>query len=212
MIKILIKYVSNIYDEILGEVEEDCNNFKKGQAVFAVLDYNCNNFIINNNHLLVPEKYIFSIDNEYLPQLLPLLKYGTIIYNSIKLLNITNNSFIEINSEYNIYYLLCKYLEPYTKNIKWINDINNITKTDISIIINGYNVILQNKYMNNSYNLLDDSIIDIYGLDMIKEALEYTNSHRIYADIIYIYMDELKNLFKLETKKKTRFFEIIAYS
>lgn len=211
MIKIEIKYISNIYDEILGEVEEDCDNFKKGQAVFAVLDYNCNNFKINNNHLLVPEKYIFSIDNEYLPQLLPLLKYGTIIYNSIKLLNITNMSFIEINSEYNIYYLLCKYLEPYTKNIKWIDNINNCTKKDITIIINGYDIILENKYMHNSYNLLDDSIIDIYGLDMIKEALEYTNSHRIYADIIYIYITELKNLLKLHTKK-TRFFEIIAYS
>jgi hypothetical protein len=205
-----IRYTSNIYDEILGEILIGNNDYKIGETVFVLLDYNKNDFNITNDILTVPSKYIIKINNDYLPQLLPLIRYGTIIYNIIRLFNINKKSKIEIYSDYNIFFLLSKYIKLYTNNIQWVEDINKIKQVDISVIINGNIIEIYNKSIKVCYDLTDVSIFDLYGIENIKEVLDYSEKHDIYADILYVYISEVRNIRNLHNKN-TRFIDVISY-
>lgn len=207
LVKIKINYTSNIYDEVLGDIEEDTINYKKGDPVFALLDFNESELIINDNHLIVPEKYVLKLNNE--PKILPLLKYGTIIYNIIKKFDINNKSTIEIVSDYNIFFLLSKYIKKYTNKMIWLQDKNDMKYEDLSIIIQGNDIYIYYKKYILYYNLNEHSIYDIFGIDNIKEAIEYSIKNNIYADISHISTNELPNI--SHNMKKCRFIDIISF-
>jgi hypothetical protein len=206
LVKIKINYTSNIYDEVLGDVEEDTINYKKGDPVFALLDFN-SELVINDNHLIVPEKYVLKLNNE--PKILPLFKYGTIIYNIIKKFDINSKSTIEIVSDYNIFFLLSKYIKKYTNKIIWIHDRNDLKYEDLSIIIQGNEINLYYKKYILYYNLNEHSIYDIFGIENVKEAIEYSIKNNIYADISYIHTYEIPNF--SHNMKKCRFIDIISF-
>lgn len=206
MAKMHVCYSNCTYDELLGYLLEDSTVYKKGDMVFALLDYGSVEQL-DIDTVVIPEKCLLSADSQDLTQLIPVLRYGTIICNVIQELQIDTETTVELSCPYNIFCLLTKYLKPVCKTVRWINETGSFKNKDAMVILAEDKVIACKQKKTLCHDFSSTSLIETYGLDNICKVLDFSIKNSIYADVSYVPFKEVNP----RHSKKTRFFGVVAY-
>ena len=209
--KVSVLYSSLDYDEFIGEViEPDESGLKANQKVCVVLDYNNPSFKICENYALrdVPTDCVFQmpdiISEEDYPQILPLIKYGTISCYVMQKYNVTPSTIVSVEANHNIYFLMSKVFKKITNHVICNSHRNSnvhITINDNIVDIDAYNI-------HEHIDFHFENVINTFGIDNVKKVIEYVVQNNIFADVIHL---SRKDSLNRSNGIKSRFFDILDF-
>lgn len=212
--KVSVLYSSLDYDEFIGEVvDPEDSPLKKGQKVCVVLDYNNPSFIIEAfeplSNLSVPKDCVFpmpeTIEESDYPQVLPLVKYGTISCYVMQKYNITPNTVVSVDANHNICFLMSKLFRKVTNHVLCNS---HHTPSNIHITINDNIVDIDSDNTHEHIDFHFENVIGTFGIDNVKKVVEYVAQNRIFADVIHLSrMDSISR----SNGSKSRFFDILDF-
>ena len=205
MIKIAILYSSLDYDEIIGKILEtsDMSEFISGERVCVLLDYTTQCFEVQNEHIIVSERYVFhlGIDEIESAQIIPLIKYGTIACYIIQNYNVTADTKILINSRHNIFTALVKFFKYKTQFVSDKPNSPHNIKVNIEDSEDNITIIQDT----NSITIPLNNFVNTFGLENIKKVIEFIVQNGLLADVIHISRGNSLS----RCSSKSRFFDIL---
>jgi hypothetical protein len=209
----MVSYSSVEFDEFIGIIIDNygIREFDKGDKVCVVLDYNYPSFYFVKSanplkELLVSVDSIFkitsAIDDEDLPKIIPLIKYGTICCYIIQNFNINSHSIIHLDASVNIYKLMSNLFKCKTTHVN--SKLSDNCEISISMKDNILNILTKDNHEEH-INFHFKNIFDVFGIENVKKVVDYVITNNLLADVIHI----TPNDFFSRTNKSSRFFDII---
>ena len=212
--RVSVLYSSLDYDEFIGEViDPEDSNLNREQKVCVILDYNkpCFGMLnIENFHLKnVPSECVFpmpeNIEYDDYPQVLPLIKYGTISCYVMQKYNITPNTVVSVNASHNICFLMSKLFKKITSHVLCNSD---HTQSNIHITINDNIVDIDSENTHEHIDFHFENVISTFGINNVMKVVEYVGQNGIFADVIHLSRTDSFNRLK---NNKSRFFDILDF-
>ena len=215
--RVSILYSSLDYDELICEViDPEDSGLKHGQKVCVILDYNNPIFTISliedtdYFHLRnVPSECVFpmpdSIEYNDYPQVLPLIKYGTISCYVMQKYNITPNTVVSVDASHNICFLMSKVFKKITNHV--LCNAQHIG-SNVHITINDNIVDIETDNNHEHIDFHFENVLGTFGIDNVKKVVEYVAQNGIFADVIHLSRtDSLSR----SNGSKSRFFDILDF-
>ena len=212
-VKVNVLYSSIEYDEFIGTVIEipQGSCYKIGMNVCIILDYNKRSFVLSPNlsSIIVSEECVFElpyIHEDYLSLIVPLIKYGVISFYIIQNYNVTNDTRICIDSQYNIYKAFTKFfknkLEYHETSRK------SFDGASPNILISMKDNILDIDSFDKTHTHVDfnyENIMKAFGKNNVIKVVEYIIKNNIIADVVHICRGDSLS----KQNSRSRFFDII---
>lgn len=209
-VSIRIECCSPDYEELVARVAEarEGSSFRVGDRVFAVVDYRSPRLRLSREplSLTLPESRVFripdSIDDTECPQLIPLIKFGTICCYAMQRHNVTPQTCIALDCDSNAFHLMARVLRRVTKNVC----AGNAQDFDLRIRCRGGDLEFEAGGARERVDLSSSNVLDVFGLENVKKVMEYVAECDLRADVIH------RPAPARLPSSKSRFFEVIDVS
>lgn len=210
--KVSVLYSSIDYDEFIGEVVDPADSgLRPTQKVCVVLDYSSPSFTIHElqeplSNMTVPDGCVFpmpdSIEENDYPQVLPLIKYGTISCYVMQKYNVNPSTVVSVDANHNVCFLMSKIFKKVTSHVLC----NSTTASNVHITINNNIVNIDSGAIHEHIDFHFENVLGTFGVDNVKKVMEYVAQNRILADIIRLSRtDSLSR----SNGSRSRFFDIL---
>lgn len=209
-VRISVSCCSSDLEELVATVVETFEGslFRCGDRVFAVVDYRSCRLRFSKDRgplssMMLPETHVFRIpdalDDVECPQLIPLIKCGTICFYALQTHKISEHTIVALDCDCNVSHLMSRILRRITKHIHPADYAN----AHVRIRWHEDALEIESKGKLERIDFSVSNVIDVFGLDNVRKVIEYVAENDIRADVIH------RPTFSRSPSSRSRFFDVI---
>lgn len=207
MVRVELLYSCSDYDEFIATVLESSGKFLINDTVCVVLDYHTSALIDSGSCLDVLDKCVFklpkNIDENDLPRILPIIKYGTFCCYIIQTYHICSTTRVMLDMPKNIGKVMMQFFKHKTSMIydDHVHDADILVsyKNNIADIFQ-FNV----HKVHIDFNF--ENLVDVFQKSNVEKVIQYILDEHMLADIVQLQRGDV-----LASSGSSRFFHIIEW-